>query len=88
MLVAGVQGFLGCGNLSIAPGRSGSLGADSKRSLLMFVLLERLPVVRGVVAKRLRQQPCAGQGQFRPAPGKRGGAMRGVADQHDASVVP
>jgi hypothetical protein len=54
----------------------------------MFVLLERLPVIRGVVAKRLRQQPCAGQGQFRPAPGKRGGAMRGVADQHDAPAVP
>ena len=88
MLVANIQGFLGSGNLPIATRGSGGLGAHGQRSLLMFVLLERLPEICGVVTKGLRQQPCAGQGQFRPAPGKRGSTMRGVADQHNAPAVP
>ena len=88
MPVASFQGFPGCGDLPIPAGCSGSLGTHGQRSLLLLVLLERLPVIRGMVAKRLRQKPCAGQGQFCPPPGKRGGAMRGVAYEDDAPAVP
>src|SRR6202012_2682190 len=64
------------------------LAANGVRPLIALVLLPRLDEIAGVVAQGLGQEPGAGQSQAGPATRQVGGAMCGVADEHDAAVVP
>src|ERR1700760_1974544 len=70
------------------PGAAVAWQRMAVRPLIALVLLPRLGEIAGVVAQGLGQEPGAGQSQAGPATRQVGGAMCGVADEHDAAVVP